>query len=335
MPKQNPGPSFAGGDVSSTEVVVALARADGRRERKTFANTAAGHKSLVSWLRRHGSDTQIVIEATGVYSLDLAFALHRAKGIQVMVANPRAIADFARALMQRSKTDKLDAESILEFCGRMPFVPWVPPSPARLDLRSILRRICALKLQIQQESNRLHAAEHAHEITPLIRRDIESHLRQLERHVTKLDEQAFALAQDDAELQRCYTRLISASGIARTSALHILAELVILPDDMSARQWVAHAGLDPRTFDSGTSIHKPARISRRGNKYLRAALYMPALVAIQRDPNVRAFYEHLVARGKTKMQAIVAVMRKLLHAIHGMLHTDTDFVGEKFFRIEA
>lgn len=77
-----------------------------------------------------------MIEATGIYSLDVAFALQRATGVEVMVANPRAIADFARALMQRSKTDKLDAESILEFCCRMPFVPWVPPSETRLNLRS-------------------------------------------------------------------------------------------------------------------------------------------------------------------------------------------------------
>ena len=104
---------------------------------------------------------------------------------------------------------------------------------------------------------------------------------------------------------------------------------------MTARQWVAHAGLDPRHHDSGTSIHKPARISRAGNRYLRAALFMPALVATQHDPNIRAFYQKLVDRGKTKMQAIVAVMRKLLHALHGRLHTDSDFVGEKFYVIPS
>ena len=82
---------------------------------------------------------------------------------------------------------------------------------------------------------------------------------------------------------------------------------------------MAHAGLDPRHVKSGTSIHKPARISKAGNKYLRAALYMPALVAIQHEPNVAAFYDKLVASGKTKMQAIIAVMRKLLHAIFRML----------------
>ena len=87
---------------------------------------------------------------------------------------------------------------------------------------------------------------------------------------------------------------------------------------MTVRQWVAHAGLGPRHFESGTSVQKRPRISKAGNKYLRAALYMPAVVAVQHDPNVRAFYEKLLARGKTKMQANTAVMGKVLHTIYGM-----------------
>jgi transposase len=335
QPKQIQGRVDAGGDVSSTEIVVALQRSDGRRERSTFANDPTGHKSMIVWLTKRGSEVRIVIEATGIYSLDVAFALERATGVEVMVANPRAIADFARALMHRSKTDKLDAEAILEFCCRMPFVPWVPPSQMQLNLRSIMRRIASLKLQKEQENNRLHAAEHAREITPLIRRDIEMHLKQLERHIKKLDDQAFALVCGDEALRRAYDHLISTCGIARTSGLQLLGELAVLPQDMSNRQWVAHAGLDPRAFDSGTSIHKPARISRHGNQYLRAALYMPALVAAHHHPNVRAFYEKLLGKGKLKMQAIVAVMRKLLHAIHGMLRTDSDFDGEKFYAMKA
>ena len=65
--------------------------------------------------------------------------------------------------------------------------------------------------------------------------------------------------------------------------------------------------------------------------HIRRALFMPALVSVQWEPHIKAFYEHLLARGKTKMQANVAVMRKLLHAIHGMLDHDQDFIGEKFF----
>ena len=335
MGKRHKGQAWAGADIGSKEIVVALERHDGQRERATFANSIVGRKAMVSWLNKRGSDVQVVIEATGIYSLDVAFALHRASGISVMVANPRAICDFARALMQRSKTDQLDAETLLEFSRRMPFVPWEPPPASRLDLRAITRRIDSLKLQAQQESNRLHAAEHVDEISPLIRRDIEAHLKQLHRHIEKLEEHALDIIRTDEELTRCFDRLTSIRGIARVSAIHLLGELLILPSDMTARQWVAHAGLDPRAFDSGTSIHKPARISRRGNSHLRAALYMPALVAAHHEPHIKAFYEKLLAKGKKKMQAIVAVMRKLLHAIHGMLRTNTDFLGEKFFAFSA
>jgi transposase len=115
--------------------------------------------------------------------------------------------------------------------------------------------------------------------------------------------------------------------------MRILAELLVLPDDLAAPQWVAHAGLDPRPYESGTSVHRPRRISKVGNRHLRAALYMPALVAIQHEPNVKAFYDKLVAGGKKPLQAVVAVMRKLLHAIWAMLKHDEDFDGNKFFRL--
>ena len=72
--------------------------------------------------------------------------------------------------------------------------------------------------------------------------------------------------------------------------------------------------------------------SKTGNKYLRSALYMPALVASRYQARVNAFYDKLIGRGKKPLQAIVAVMRKLLHAIWGMLRHDPDFEGEKFYR---
>ena len=330
------GPVFVGIDVSARTLVVALERDHQTgRQRREFLNTAVGHEGLIQWLSKSATAVQVCIEATGLYSLDLALALHRAEGIEVMVANPRAIADFAKALLQRSKTDQLDAEVMLEFARRMPFVAWQPPSSPQLDLRALMRRITGLKLVSQQEKNRLHSVSQSAEITPLVRKDIQSHLVQLERHIEKLEHQAEAIVQADRELARQFCHLVSVRGIARVSALHLLAELVVLAPDMTARQWVAHAGLDPRHHESGTSVHKPTRISRAGNRYLRSALFMPALVATQHDPNIRAFYQKLVVRGKTKMQAIVAVMRKLLHALHGMLRTGSDFVGEKFYVIPS
>ena len=150
-----------------------------------------------------------------------------------------------------------------------------------------------------------------------------------------MQEQALAVVHSDPELTRRFERLVSVRGIATISALRILAELAVLPADMTPRQWVAHAGLDPRAHDSGTSLHKPARISKKGNSHLRAALYMPAMVAAREEPHVRSFYQKRIAGGLKPIQALVAVERKLLHSIHGMWSSNRDFDGEKFCAMTA
>jgi len=128
--------------------------------------------------------------------------------------------------------------------------------------------------------------------------------------------------------------ITTTTGIAKKTGPRILAELATLPKDMTGPQWVAYAGLDPRPYESGTSTRKPRRISKAGNRYLREALYFPALVASQKDPNVKAFYEKLLAKGKKPMQALVAIMRKLLLAIWGMLKNNESWNGEKFYTIK-
>ncbi len=108
-------------DVSAKELVVAI-EASGRREAPiVLANDADGHRKLIKRSTKRGATAQVVLESTGTYGLDLALALDRAKRVEVMVANPRAIAHFARASLQRSKTDRLDAVTILEFAKRTAF----------------------------------------------------------------------------------------------------------------------------------------------------------------------------------------------------------------------
>ena len=104
---------------------------------------------------------------------------------------------------------------------------------------------------------------------------------------------AVALIAQDPELRPCFALLLSMPGIGEISALHLLGELALLAPSLTVRQWVAHSGLDPAHHDSGTSVHKRSRISRAGNRYLRRALYMPALVAAHHDPHLRAFYPGL------------------------------------------
>ncbi len=310
--------------------------ASGRREAPiVLANDADGHRKLVKLATKRGASAQVVLESTGTYGLDLALALHRAKRMEVMVANPRAIAHFARASSQRSKTDRLDAETILEFATRMPFEPWSPPAPHILELRALSRRIEAMSKTVVQEKNRLHANDQSEELSEFVKQDIRELADLLESRIARLRKQALLVIEQSEDLAKAFAHITSIKGIADASGISILAELAVLPTDMTKRQWVAHAGLDPRQFQSGTSVHKPARIRKTGNAHIRRALFMPALVSVQWEPHVKAFYEHLLDRGKTKMQANVAVMRKLLHAIHGILEHHQDFVGPKFFAMKG
>jgi len=311
---------------------VALRRQGKLKPLKSFPNTPGGHQAILRYLACPGRPVRVCLESTGVYGLDLALALQAAAGIAVMLANPRAVRHFAQALMQRSKNDRLDALVILEFAARMPFRAWQPPSPAARHLCALARRLEALTELCAAEKNRLHAVGATQDLPPVIRQDLQGSLRFHARAIERLQKEALKVVAQDSELEPKFNLLRSVKGIAEASALHILAAVAVLSPDLDVRQWVAYAGLDPREYNSGSSVHKKTRISKAGNRHLRRALYMPALVAVRREPHFRAYYEHLLARGKTKMQALVAVMRKLLHAIYGMFRLQSRFDGSKVYQ---
>ena len=320
----------AGVDVSARRLDVAAQRGDGELARREFANTAQGHRRVIRWLSKRGARARVVLEATGIYSHDLAVALAQVPTVDVMVANPRATHAFAAACMHRSRTDLTMAGVLQLYAARMPFVPWTVPPAAARALRALARRMAALVAERTRETNRLHCAQATATTPRAIVRDLRANLRQLTRRVRALRTEGEALIAGDAELRRAAARLTSIPGVALTSAIYLLGELLTLPPNLTVRQWVAHAGLDVRVVQSGSSVHPAPRMSKMGNAHLRRGLYMPALVAIQRDRHVRAFYDQLLARHRAPLQAVVAVMRKLLHAIYGMLKTDTDFDGSKF-----
>jgi transposase len=278
---------------------------------------------------------RVCLESTGLYGLDLALALSAQEGIQVMVANPRAVRHFATALMKRSKNDQIDAGVLERFAARMPFQAWPRPSPAALGLHALARRLQELVEMQAAEKNRQHAAGLSQAIPAAVRRDLARSLQAQARAIERLTREARKLIAQEPELAERFALLDSVPGIAETSAVQILAELAVLAPDLEARQWVAGAGLDPREYSSGSSVHKKRRLSKAGNKHLRRALYMPALVAVQHDPHFGAFYQHLLAAGKLKMQALVAVMRKLLHALHAMFKTHQPYDGSKLFRLPS
>ena len=323
---------MVGVDVSAQWLDVSRQRGTEVRAAR-FANRAAGHRQLAQWVTKGGGRTRVVLEATGTYSFDVAFALHAHKRVSVMVANPRAVKQFRDAWLQRARTDASSAEILCEFGQRMPFVAWQPPTPAALALRALARRLGTVVALRTEELHRWHAARATQSTPAAVLEDYREHLCELTARARRLRIQAQAVIAATPELASAGQHLRSLKGIGVTSTIYLLGELATVAPGLDVRQWVALAGLDPRPIRSGTSVHPPVHISKMGNVYLRRALYMPALVAQRWNPVVRAYAQKLAARGKPKLVVIVAVMRKLLHAIHGMLKTNSDFRPEKFYRM--
>lgn len=325
----------AGIEVSFKNFLVAVARNGRSGAPQTFPNTAEGRKAVVDFLTRRGRKVRVCMESTGLYGLDLALALYEQPSIEIMVANPRSVHNFAQAMMKRSKTDPIDVDLLCQYAARMPFQPWQPPALAGRQLCAITRQIHALTQMSTMDKSRLHAARLSATTPAIVRRELQRNLAAQQRSLQRLTQAALQLIAAHPDLQQRFNLLVQkphkAPGIAQTSALQILGELVLLGPDFNVHQWVAYAGLDPREYQSGQSVHKKVRISKVGNAHLRRALYMPALVAVRHNAYFRAFYRGLLAKGKLKIVALVAAMRKLLHALYGMIKYNQGFDGKKLF----
>jgi len=321
---------FCGIDVSAKSLAVSVIELDGAVSQREFANSASGHKALAAWLGKHNARVRVSLEATGIYSLDLALALDAEAHIELAVLNPRLVNRFAETL-RRSKTDAADAMVLAEYSLRMPLIAWQRPGIEQLRLRGISRYIESLVVDLAEVKNRLQAAARASTTPRAVIADLNKAQAALLRRVAKMRLEAMKLVQAEDGLRERFRLLVSAPGIAEVSALQILSELIVLAPTLNVRQWVAYSGLDPVHQESGTSVHKPSRISRAGNRHLRRALYMPALSAARYDPHMRAFYQALRARHKTGLQALMAVARKMLHAIYGIFKSGTPYEGRRLF----
>lgn len=326
-------PVAAGIDVGATELLLVIRKNGLSMKVQKFANTPADRLRLLKRLSRFSGLT-VCLEATGVYYLDLALVLADA-GMRLMVLNPRAAHHFAQVLLKNSKTDAVDADTLAQYAERMPYQPWARPATEALMLRALARRINTLRRDKAAAKNQYHALAFSSDTPKPVLRDLKLSIAQLEKRIDRLTMEAQTLIQAHPALSRPFALLLSVKGIAEASAIALLGELMLLPAGLSHKQWVKAAGLDPRHFKSGTSVDKRTRISKAGNRHIRHALYLPALSAKAHDPHVKGFFDHLICNGKTPLQGVCAVMRKLLHAIHGMLTHNQPFDNQRFYALPA
>jgi transposase len=254
-----------------------------------------------------------------------------AAGLPVSVINPKSFHNFAKLTLTNSKTDGIDAQLLAEYGERMPPRLWVPPTPMQLELRAIGRHINRLTGHRTRAKNELHALQATETTMALLIEDEEDAIAMFDKRIERFRQAGRELITKCPELTAQFKHMVAAPGMGEISAFAALAELTTLPVTLKSSQVSRHAGLDVRLTQSGTSINKPGRMSKAGNAYLRAAMFMPALTAIRCDPYVKAFYEALVGRGKKKMQAIGAVMRKYLTGLWACMRAGEDFDTAKLF----
>jgi transposase len=305
-------------DVAKQSVQAEL-RTNHKPVRFGFANNTKGFAQLERILKGHNAQKVWAgLEATGPYSHALALWFH-GQGHRVSLLNPGRVKQYACSAGNRNKTDLLDAAVIADFiCAHQP-AAWQPPLPEVAQLQALVRRREELSVMLQAEKNRLEG------IAPNVRSSLKRIIAALSAEKAHLDKVILQQIRSHPQLSRDHQLLCTIKGIGSLTAAILLAEMARPGQVERARQAAAHAGLAPRREQNGTSVRRNKGLGKEGNRYLRKALYMPALVAIKYNAPLRHFASRLRAAGKPKMSIVCAVMRKLIHVAFGVLKHQKPF----------
>jgi len=294
---------------------------NGKAKKQQFANSPDGYKKLVAWLNLLKVErVHACMEATGTYGEALAEYLY-VLGHLVSVVNPARIKGHAQSQMKRHKTDELDAEVIRHFCETQTPELWHPVKPEIKELRSLVRRRDDLVTMRTQESNRLQSGE----LTDGVRKSIDSMLEHLEQQITELEDQIQQHIEQHPDLKHQVELITSIPGLGQRTAIKLVAELMDIAGYTDARSLAASVGVTPSQHRSGTSVNGASHISKVGNGALRGALWWPAVSAMQHNPVIRNFVKTLQKAKKHNFAIIIAVIRKLLHLVYGVIKNDTPF----------
>ncbi len=324
-------------DIANDDFKASLARTapDGRivfTPAKKFANTRQGFNQLIRWVTSEiDKDVPLIflMEATGVYYEELAHHLHRI-GKQVVVVLPNKFKHYAGSLNVKSKTDAIDAKLLARFGVEREHAPWSPADPVFRQMRHLSRYRVQLQEQKTAVSNILHSKDHSHEVPTEVIRSAKKVIAVLEKEIEKLQEQIEQIVKSDVDLQGKINDLCTIPGCALITAAAVVAETGGFKEFTSAKQLASYAGYDIVHNESGTSVKGKTRISKKGNRYLRHHLYMPAMSSSQHAPEFAALRGRILERSKIGMKTQVAVQRKLLLLMYTLWKTGSTYEKDHY-----
>ena len=302
-------------------------------------NDLKGFKELLKSLSKTSKSKSIVfvLEATGVYHEKLVYYLH-GLGLKVVVMQSGRARRYAQSLDQRSKTDALDSRMLSMIGCERELTAWTPPSEELQELRFLSRERSALIKERTVEKNRNHANERSVFISNKAKARYQKRMKLLNKQLEEIEKEMEQVIKSEEELSRKIKFLESIPAISTVTATIVIAETAGFSLFSNAKQLTSFCGYDIVLKESGT-YKGQSRMSKKGNKHIRAALYMPALTAVRVNPTLKPFYERLKPKKAKPMVAVVAVQRKLLCLMYSLWKNecfyDAEFEQKKVARVKA
>lgn len=279
------------------------------------ANDAKGIKLLIKRLAQANPEI-VVIESTGRLEVPLALALDE-HNVPYRIVNPRQVRDFARAMGQLAKTDRMDALILARWGESAKLEPKSLPSRSRRELRALVMRRAQLVRTLLAEKNRMRG-----ETAPRVLKSLKESVAWLEKQIGIFDKELDRTIRDNPEYSALSDRVQSIPGVGKNTTNVLAASLPEL-GSLSRQKIAALVGIAPFNHDSGKTTGK--RFCWGGRADVRCALYMAALVGIQFNPVIKSLYTRLRERGKPAKVALVACMRKLLTILNAMVRDKTEW----------